>query len=289
MRRLLPPQPYTRAAVYPSLLRLLAAGLFALSRGSLPLILVRMVVSTNPPITPAIVMRLFVLFTVIPAGVAWLIERSASAELELRAGVLTARRRRSMVEVPCDAIERIEPWSVPFPGPGFSFVMRSGERLRHAFQVTDPKPLLYELADRGHVEAAHAAVRHPVIVWAHAKAVVPRTFWDRAAVKFIAFAVVPGTLWFYTRQRISYGSFLGEYYASGLGEWLATLVLHWITAALYLVLYASLLRGVAESFALAAASVAPLSAIPLRRGVEVAYRVLFYGGVVAMLLVRHTA
>jgi hypothetical protein len=50
-----------------------------------------------------------------------------------------------------------------------------------------------------------------------------------------------------------------------------------------------LLRGVAESFALAAASVAPLSAIPLRRGVEVAYRVLFYGGVVAMLLVRHTA
>jgi hypothetical protein len=274
--------------VYPSAVRLLAAGLFALSRGSLPLILVRLVIS-NPPITPAIVLRLFVLFTLIPASIAWLMERGADADVMLRAGTLIARRKRSMVEVPCSTIAKIEPWSVPFPGPGFSLRMGSGGRLRHVFQVADPKPLLYELADRGHVESAHAAVRHPVVEWAHAKAVVGKSFWDRAVVKFVAFALVPATIVFYTKQRISYGSFLGEYYASGLGEWLATFLLHWITASVYLVLYASLLRGVAESFALAAASVAPLSAIGLRRAVELVYRILFYGGVPALLLLRYSS
>jgi hypothetical protein len=147
--------------------------------------------------------------------------------------------------------------------------------------------LLYELADRGHVEAAHAAVRHPVVVWAHAKALAERTLWDHPIVKFVAYALVPAIVQFYARQHSSYGSFFGEYYASGIAEWLTTFVLHWATAAVYLVLYASLLRGVAESFALAAASVAPLSAVPLSRTVELAYRALFYGGVVVILIVRY--
>jgi hypothetical protein len=110
---------------------LLAAGLFALSRGSLPLILVRMVVSTDPPITPAIVMRCSCCSRSFRPGVAWLIERSASAELELRAGVLTRGAGARWSKCRATRSNASSPWSVPFPGPGFSFVMRSGERLRH--------------------------------------------------------------------------------------------------------------------------------------------------------------
>jgi hypothetical protein len=236
---------------------------------------------------------LFVLFTVIPAGVAWLIERSASAELELR-------RRRA------DRAAHGARWSkfratrsnassrgaCRFPAAGFSFVMRSGERLRHVVPGRRSEALLYELADRGSRGRPRTlAVRHPVVVWAHAKAVVARHVLGSRRRQSSSRSRGARALRS-TRASASLTAAFSESttraaWASGLRH-SSSIVL---TAALYLVLYASLLRGrCAESFALAGSERGSVVRHSVARAAwEVAYRVLFYGGVVAMLLLRHTA
>jgi hypothetical protein len=276
-------------AVYPAGLRIVAATLFALSRGSLGLILVRLLVARDPPITPPILFRLFVLFAVVPAAALWVMQRAARAEVNVEPKQVLIRRRSMRIEIPTEAIDDVVPWLVPFPGPGFSLELRSGRRLRQVVEAADPGPLLGDLADRASVVSAQVALRHPVVVWAHAKSALGRSRWYHYAGKYVVFALFPAGVLFNAHQHIAYGGLLGQYYLEGLGPYLTTLAVYWTTTAIYLLLYASVLRALAEGFALAAAGVAPGRALGVRRAVEIAYRVLYFGGVPVLLALRFSS
>jgi hypothetical protein len=68
---------------------------------------------------------------------------------------------------------------------------------------------------------------------------------------------------------------------------LRTFVIYWSTVSIYLVLYASVWRGMAEGVNLLAAWSAGPRAAGVRRATEIACRVLYYGGVPVLLLLRY--
>jgi hypothetical protein len=266
--------------------RLVVATLATLGGASLPAILLLVLLANDPPVTPPVLVRLISVFTLPPALAAWAVARALAAGAEVRGTELVVSGRGFRAEIPCASIARVRPWAVPLPGPGLSLEMRSGRRFRYGLQTSDPAPLLAALADVGGVETARGAARHPVIVYAHAKHELARRRWYGLAGKFGLFALVPTAVLFNAHQHIAYGGLLGEYHLLGPASYLRTFAVHWLTASIYLVLYASLWRGLAEGVALAAAAAAPSRAARVRRTVEAACRVLYYGGVPVLLGLR---
>jgi hypothetical protein len=72
----------------------------------------------------------------------------------------------------------------------------------------------------------------------------------------------------------------------GFRAYLETLLVYWTTMTIYLVLYASLWRGLAEGVSLLATAAAPARAAQVRRAVDVVWRVAYYGGVPVLLGLR---
>ena len=260
--------------------------LFALSRASLPAILALVVLATDPPVTPPVLVRVVVVLALLPGLAARLVARALAAEVSVDGDALVIRRRDLRLEVPCRAIARLAPWVVPLPGPGLSVWMRSGRRLRQGLQIDDPIPLLLALAEAGGLEAARPAIGHPVVVYAHARARGAPRRWHHLLGRFAGFALLPTAVLFNAHQHITYGGVLGEYYLLGLGSYVRTFAVHWLTLTIYLVLYASVWRGLAEGTALLGACVAPARAPGVRRAAEIVCQVAYYGGVPVLLLLR---
>jgi len=276
-----------RARIYSAPWRVAAAALVTVSGVSLPAILLLVLLATDPPVTPPILVRLVAVLTVLPGLAAWLVQRALTADIHLRSTELVVHRRGLRLEIPWVSIAWIAPWTVPLPGPGFSLWMRSGRRFRWSLQAADPTPLLLALADAGGLEIARVATQHPNLVYANVKrSVVQRWRWYHLAGKFVVLALGPAAVLFNAHQHIAYGGFLGEYYLLGLRSYLETFGIYWTTVTIYLVLYASVWRGVAEGVALVAAHVAPSRAARVRRAVENACRVLYYAGVPILLGIR---
>src|SRR5206468_3785068 len=91
----------------------------------------------------------------------------------------------------------------------------------------------------------------------------------RLEVPCRAIALLPTAVLFNAHQHITYGGVLGEYYLLGLGSYVRTFAVHWLTLTIYLVLYASVWRGLAEGTALLGACVAPARAAWVRRAAEI--------------------
>jgi hypothetical protein len=270
---------------YPGWLRALAAALFAASRANLLVLLLLVLFATDPPVTPPVLARLFLLGAVLPALATWIIGRAVAAEVEVRDATLVVRRRDRRLEVPCAQLGRVVPWTVPLPGPGLWLWTRSRRRLPYGLETEDPTPLLGALAAAG-VESARAAAEHPSIVYARARAAADRTRWHHLAGKFVLFALLPAAVLFNAHQHIAYGGTLGQYYLLGPRAYLTTFGVYWGTVSIYLVLYASAWRAAAEGVSLLAARVAPSRAARVRRAGEIGCRVLYYGGVPVLLGLR---
>src|SRR5439155_794374 len=90
----------------------------------------------------------------------------------------------------------------------------------------------------------------PVLVYAHARARGAPRRWHHLLGRFPGFALLPTAVLFNAHQHIAYGGLLGEYYLLGLGSYVRTFAVHWLTLTIYLVLYASVWRGLAEGVAL---------------------------------------
>jgi apolipoprotein N-acyltransferase len=264
--------------------RVLAGIAFAVSRAML-FLMVLAIARGEHAITPVMVIRSYVYFFVLPALVAWLLVRAAAARVTVGAGALRIVRPDVRVEVPLDAVARLVPWRLPLPGPGFDVVLASGRTLRPGIQAPDPAALLRALAERG-VAAAATARRHPAVVYAAARAAHGRWRWTHLVARFPLFALGPTAVLFNAHQHIAYGGLLGEYYLLGLARYLETFLAFWATVTIYQVLYASVLRGLAEPICLLAAALAPGRAVAVRRTAELAIRVLYYGGVPALLALR---
>jgi hypothetical protein len=273
--------------LYSAAVRTTAALLISLSAASLPAMLVLIVLATDPPVTPPILARWFALFAVLPYLLTRLLRRAAAAAVEPGPSELTVCGRGLRLEIPYQSIRRIVPWAVPLPGPGLDLVMRSGRRLRWGLEIDDPTRLLAALSDvNGVAAAARAALPHPTVVYAHAKRTVPMRRWYHLVGKFPLFALAPTAVLFNAHQHIAHGGLLGEYYQLGLASYLTTFAIYWATVAIYLVLYASLWRGLAEAVALLDARVAPQRAVTVRRGLEGMCRIGYYVGVPVLLLLR---
>jgi len=271
------------ACLYSLPWRLAAANLVAISRASLPFILLLVLGANDPPITPPVLFRLFALLVVLPALAERLIRHLLAATVQVGATELVLRRRGLQMEIPYRAIERIGPWLLPLPAAGFTLGLRSGRRIR--LSAADPTDLLRALADAG-VVAAGAASSHPTMVYAHALTAAPRRRWYHRLGKFVAFALLPTALLFNVHQHIAYGGPLGQYYLLGLTAYLTTFAVYWSTISIYLILYASILRGLAEGVSLLVAWVKPTRCASFRRRSEQACSVLYYGGVPVMLAMR---
>jgi hypothetical protein len=280
------PAPATAASVtlrgyaYPRWGRLVVGSLSTLSAASLPAIFLLVLLASDPPVTPPVLVRLFGLFFLLPALAAAALRRALAAEVEMRGDDLVVRRGDLVLEIPRHAIGRVAPWTLPVPDPGVALWMRSGRRLGYGLATADPVPLVEALGDP---EAAGRAS----LVYARARAAEPRWRWYHYAAKYVLFALGPAGALFYTHQWIAYGGPLGQYYLLGAGPYLLTFAVHWVTVAIYLVLWASLWRGAGEVTAWVAAAVAPSRAARVRRAVEITCRIAFYAGVPGLLLLRY--
>jgi hypothetical protein len=277
-REQLPARP---AHAYPIPLRLAVACLLAASGVSLWLVLGLVFLATNPPVTPPMLFRLFGVLVLLPWLGGRLLRRVVAGELALTADDLVFRRPGLTVEVPREAISAVVPWRVPVPGPGCSIRLRSGRRFRWGFELSDPAPLLGALGT-----GDRSAAMRVILAWARARAARRPPRWYHLATKFPLFALLPTALLFNVHQHIAYGGLFGEWYLLGAGSWFQTLAVYYLTVTIYLVLFASLWRGLGEAVALLGTAVAPARAAGVRRAVEVACRVLYFGGVPVLLLVR---
>ena len=277
--------PAFRVRAYPRLWRFIAGMLVAVSRAGLLVILLLVAVSEEP-ITLTMLVRALAILSLLPGFAAWLIERAFTVDVRVQDGELIADGRDLRLEIPCASISNVAPWSVPLPGPGFSISMRSGRRLSRGVQADDPVPVLSALAEHGAVAAAGVATGHPVCLYAHAKQSIGRWRWYHLLVKFVVFGFLPAAVFFNAHQHIAYGGPLGEYHLLGLKAYLRTLGVYWATMSIYLILYASLWRGLAEAVALLSAWGAPSRAALVRRTAERGGQVLYYGGVPVLVLLR---
>jgi hypothetical protein len=261
------------------------AAIFVLvSRLDLLLLLAALVLATDPPLLPFDVIQLFLLGAAVPAGVAWLMGRAAEADLEVDADQLVIQRRGQRIEVPSAAIVRVRAWRIPLPAPGLALRLRSGRMLPFGITLADPASLVEALAEIARVTDVPAPT-HPLLAYARARAPYRRR-WYHALGKFALFALVPTAILFNAHQHISYGGLLGQYYQLGLGAYLRTFVVYWTTVTIYLVLYASAWRAVAEAVCLGTAAVAPSRAAGVRRLAEIGSALGYYAGALVILALR---
>jgi apolipoprotein N-acyltransferase len=275
--------PSERATAYPPPWRVVAAVLVAVSRGSL-LVLAPATFLVQPPIGPRRLIQLFAALVVAPAVAAWAVQRLFAVTVRIESGALVVLQgRRPVADVPARAIETVSPWRIPLPAPGLRVDLPSARA--HALSLADPGALAERLADAGAGDRVRRAARHPALVWARARRAARRR-WDHPLLKFVAFALVPALPLFRLHQHLAYGGTFGEYYVYGLRPYLFGLGLYWALFAIYLVLYAAVLRAATEVVAVAAAVVAPTHAAWVRRAAEAGHRLLYYGGVPAVLILR---
>jgi hypothetical protein len=259
--------------------RLVVAALHTLARVSLVLLLVLVVRANDPPITPDILAALLLRWAVAPGLAAWLLARALTARVAVGEGALFVERIDRRVEVPLAALARAVPWRIPLPGPGLTLVLHSGRRLPWGLES-------WALADLLRALGFPDAARHPAVVYAEARRGAGPTRWYHLVAKYVLFGFLPAAVLFNAHQHIAHGALLGEYYLLGAVAWLRTLAVYWVTVSAYLLLYASPWRGLAEGIALLAAHVAPSRAARVRRAVEMGCRVVYYGGVPVLLLIR---
>lgn len=273
-----------RVAAWPPWWRAVAAVAFGLSRASLPLMLL-VLLRARTPILPATMLRAFALLFALPGAAAWLVGRALAARVRIGDDAVIVDGRAVSVEIAPAAIAGVAPWRLPLPAAGVALVLATGRRLRYAIAAADPTPLLRALAAHG-VAGAEAAAGHPAVVYARARAAYGRWRWPHLVARFPLFALLPTAPLFNVHQHIAYGGLFGEYYIYGPRAWWGTLALYWAIVTIYLVLYAAVWRGLAEPICLFAAAVAPSRAARVRRAAELAIRVLYYGGVPVLLVLR---
>lgn len=279
----------SRAIVYPASWRILGAVLMAISRGSSLLIVALMLfldawLSTPLRLSnPLRLLRAFSLFCLAPGIAAWLLERAFEAAASFQSGVLVLRRRTQRIEIPCESVERAAPWRVPLPSGGLWLRLKSGRRFRYGLQVADPVSFIEALVAAGAPGHVGDAARQPAAVYARSRIEVsPR--WYHRLLKFVVFALVPAVPLFRLHQWITYGGTFGEYYIYGLKAYLLGFAVYWAAAGVHLVLYAAVLRAIAEPVVWTVAHLAPSRTPRVRRVVEVTNRILYYLGVPLVLI-----
>lgn len=275
---------------FPPAWRVAAAVLRIVARGSLLVTLGLFLFSDSPPNNPFRQMRLFGYFFLAPELAAWFLARAFAARLRVTGGALVLEQRQQTSEVPVSAITALEPWALPAPRPGLWLRLRSGRRFSLGLATDDPAGLCDALVREGASADLRRGVDRPIVRYANARRVVPPNWLENPLVKFVVYSLVPTIPAHRLHQFITYGGWLGEYYTFGLKDWLLGFALWWVSWGLGMLVLAAGIRALlVEPLALAAAAAAPGWAVPVRRGLEVAQRLIYYVGIPAWIILRFTA
>jgi apolipoprotein N-acyltransferase len=276
-----------RATAYALPFRFLTAALLIVSRASL-LVLVALAFFVAEPITTGRLLRAFWIFVLAPEVAVRILRSLLAAKVSVEEGALVVELRTRRVEIPLSAINAIVPWTLPVPAPGLWLQLRSGSRFSDGIHVEEPMALLAALRDAGAADLVDRVARHPTVLYAQAKYRAASRF-DRPFFKYVVFALVPTVPLFRLRQLLTYGGAFGEYYDFGLKAYLLGFGIHWVLYGVYLLLYATVLRTLTEAMALGAAWLVPSYEAGIRRACEIVHRVLYFGGVPTVLLLRFFA
>lgn len=228
------------------------------------------------PKPPALAVRLALLALVL-FGLTRLLRWFTAATFSVEPPGFVLRCRRERFELPAASVESARLWRLPLPGAGLSLRMKSGRAFQYALRVADPLPVL---------EAMGAQTGHPLAAFAHARAAAVRPRWYHLVIRFVLFPLVPAVIMFQLNQRITYGGPFEQYRMYGLGPYLQSFITYQTYFTAVLVLLASLWRVLAELVAFAAAWLSPPHARGVRRFVEIAKAVLYYGGFGALVAWR---
>ncbi|MEO6029582.1 MAG: hypothetical protein ABIR79_22175 [Candidatus Binatia bacterium] len=272
-----------RAIAYSPFWRIVAGVLVVISRASLLAIVGAMLFLDTRLDNQLRLLRVFVTTSLAPALAAWLLARAFSAVVVVAGGTLVVRRRDQQIEIPCEAIAGVEPWSVPLPSAGVWLRLRSGRRFQYGLAVADPIALIDAVTDAGAPDVVRVAARHPAAVYGRSRRDAALR-WRDVLLKFVVLALVPAVPLFRLHQWIAYGDTFGEFYTYGVQAYVLGFAMYWSAFTIYLVLYAAVLRVVAEAVVIAVAWAAPARTAGARRVVEWLDRLLYFAGIPAFLL-----
>lgn len=263
--------------------RILAGFLLVATGLGIVLLIVAILLATDPPVTPPIARHLFFVQVVLPGAAALGVRRLSRAELTIDPASLILRTRNRRIDVPRASIVGFEPWRLPLPGPGVAIRLQSGRRLAWALEARDPEALLAALG------APERAREHPTVRWGQARATRPAGRWWRLALKYPGLAMPFALLFFYTHQHIAYGGFFGQWNLLGWRAWLGTLLEYWTTVVIYFLLWGGCMRGLAEGMAWLTAAVAPRHAAAGRRIAKRLDAIAYVAGIVLATVLRYLA
>lgn len=240
----------------------------------------------DPPTNTLRQMRLVAAFFVAPEAMAWCLRNAFAAKVRAGDGKLRIVRRDVTIEVPLAAVESLQAWTLPLPGPGVSVRLASGKTLGTGLQVRDPGALADAMLRAGAPRSVVEGISGTVSTFAQARAKVGRSRLDHPFLKFVVYSLVPAVPVYRLHQFITYGGAFGEYYTFGLKAYLLGFALWWVSFAMGLLMFAAGVRAVVEAAALLAAALAPARAVAARRFLEGLQRAVFYVGMPAWLAIR---
>lgn len=222
----------------------------------------------------------------VPEAAAWAVLRAHAAKLRVGGGLLTIEDEEKTTEIPARDIAGAGLWAFPLPDFGLWLSLASGKRWSHGIVSRDPAGFLQALLNAGASPAIANALASPWGTYVRARAAVVRGFFDRILAKFVIFPFFLSLPAFRLHQVIAYGGTFGEYYTYGLKAYLLGLLIWWAKWAMGMLCFAAALRVMLEVVNLICAAVLPGNAASVRKGLELAGRLVFYIGVPAWLLIR---
>ncbi|MGY6553385.1 MAG: hypothetical protein ACXIUM_02565 [Wenzhouxiangella sp.] len=276
------------AVVYPSGCRWLGGALFALSRLSLLVIAVMLVVGWF--FSPPLLVRLLVFLALLPGLLAVALRMVFAVRCELDGGRLEIigtglYRRAQRLDIGTTEILSLRPWSVPLPGPGLSLELAGTAGVRTlALQTPQAPQVLAALT--GSQGGSRLPSEQAALVYVATRSASRLLRWHRPWFKFGLFGLFPLFVLFRLHQNIMFGGLLGQYHLQGLGPWLSSLAYHWIMVTIYLVLFAAFWRGWVEAVCWLAARYAPARADSARRWAEILALLLYFGGIPGFIVWR---
>jgi hypothetical protein len=279
-----------RVSVYPSAWRAISGTLFAVSRASLPVILAVLVIETEPPVTEPLLVRLVLVFCLLPGLAAALIRRAFAVDVAVReAGIVSFYRRGRQVAVDLSQITAFSLWRLPLPGPGLTLWTASpgGPSRAYLLHADNLDGLIDKISALGRTPSFIES--SPLATYARARCAAGLASWRHLFFKFGIFPLLPAVIFFRLHQYITHGSAFGEYQSHGLDAYLSTFAFYWIMMVVYLLFYASVWRILVEGASLASAWIRPSFAVTVRRWAERGALILYYGGVPALVGLRFLA
>ena len=273
--------------VYTGPWRVLAGVLRTAAHGSLVVLLGVFFFDPDAfPTNPLKQIRLFSSLFLAPEFAAWLLARAFSARAVVSNGMLTIDQRERSIEIPLDAIVGVEPWKLPAPRSGVSLRLRSGRLLPQGLATADAVGLVEAMVAGGASESSRDGLQSFAARYACARLANPATWLENPIVKFVVYSLVPTVPAFRLNQWIVYGGTFGEYYTYGLKAYLLGFALWWASWTFCVVLLAAGLRLVVEVVTIFFAALLPGSAASARRVAEWSQRLLYYGGIPTVLMLR---